>query len=220
MHEAAQTDFAEQGRLLFAGPCDFIFASARAGDLPPIGPPEVAFAGRSNVGKSSLLNALTNRKTLARVSNTPGRTQQLNFFALGGAPGAERLRLVDMPGYGYAAVGKEKVASWSQLMRDYLKGRASLARVFVLVDGRRGVKPLDEEMFDLLDQSAVSYQAILTKHDELKRAERDEVLAATIEALAKRPAAFPEAIFTSAQSGEGIAALRGAVARLLSERNA
>ena len=158
MQDTTETDFSEQGRLLFAGPCDFIFASAKASDLPPIGPPEVAFAGRSNVGKSSLLNALTNRKTLARVSNTPGRTQQLNFFALGGAPDAERLRLVDMPGYGYAAVGKEKVASWSQLMRDYLKGRASLARVFVLVDGRRGVKPLDEEMFDLLDQSAVSYQ--------------------------------------------------------------
>ncbi|MBI5013370.1 MAG: YihA family ribosome biogenesis GTP-binding protein, partial [Methylocystis sp.] len=176
MHEAAETDFTEPGRLLFAGPCDFIFASAKASDLPVIGPPEIAFAGRSNVGKSSLLNALTNRKTLARVSNTPGRTQQLNFFALGGAPGAERLRLVDMPGYGYAAVGKEKVANWSQLMRDYLKGRASLARVFVLVDGRRGVKPLDEEMFDLLDQSAVSYQVILTKHDELKIAERDDVL--------------------------------------------
>ncbi|WP_292528878.1 ribosome biogenesis GTP-binding protein YihA/YsxC [Methylocystis sp.] len=220
MQDTTETDFSEQGRVLFAGPCDFIFASAKASDLPPIGPPEVAFAGRSNVGKSSLLNALTNRKTLARVSNTPGRTQQLNFFALGGAPDAARLRLVDMPGYGYAAVGKEKVASWSQLMRDYLKGRASLARVFVLVDGRRGVKPLDEEMFDLLDQSAVSYQAILTKHDELKRAERDEVLAATVKALEKRPAAFPEVIFTSAQSGEGIGALRGAVARLLFERNA
>ncbi|MCQ4190426.1 ribosome biogenesis GTP-binding protein YihA/YsxC [Methylocystis suflitae] len=215
-----ETDFSEPGRLLFAGPCDFIFASAKASDLPPIGPPEIAFAGRSNVGKSSLLNALTNRKTLARVSNTPGRTQQLNFFALGGAPGAERLRLVDMPGYGYAAVGKEKVASWSQLMRDYLKGRASLARVFVLVDGRRGVKPLDEEMFDLLDQSAVSYQVILTKHDELKIAERDEIIAATTKALEKRPAAFPEVIFTSAQSGEGIAEFRAAVAKLLAERNA
>jgi len=220
MHEAAENDFTEQGRLLFAGPCDFIFASAKASDLPPLGPPEVAFAGRSNVGKSSLLNALTNRKTLARVSNTPGRTQQLNFFALGGAPGAERLRLVDMPGYGYAAVGKEKVASWSQLMRDYLKGRASLARVFVLVDGRRGVKPLDDEMFDLLDQSAVSYQAILTKRDELKAAEREEVLAATLKALEKRPAAYPEVIFTSAHSGEGIAELRAAIARLIAERNA
>ncbi len=121
MTAIAEPDFPEQGRVLFAGPCDFIFASAKAGDLPPVGPPEIAFAGRSNVGKSSLLNALTNRKTLARVSHTPGRTQQLNFFALGGAPGAERLRLVDMPGYGYAAVGKEKVASWSALMRDYLK---------------------------------------------------------------------------------------------------
>lgn len=215
-----ESDFTEAGRLLFAGPCDFIFASAKASDLPPIGPPEIAFAGRSNVGKSSLLNALTNRKTLARVSNTPGRTQQLNFFALGGAPGAERLRLVDMPGYGYAAVGKEKVASWSQLMRDYLKGRASLARVFVLVDGRRGVKPLDEEMFDLLDQSAVSYQVILTKHDELKMAEREDVVAATTKALEKRPAAFPQIIFTSAQSGEGIAELRAAIAKLLAERNA
>lgn len=216
-------DFLEDGRVLFAGPCDFIFASAKPDDLPPIGPPEIAFAGRSNVGKSSLLNALTNRKTLARVSHTPGRTQQLNFFALGGdggGAGTERLRLVDMPGYGYAAVGKEKVASWSQLMRDYLRGRASLARVFVLVDGRRGVKPLDEEMFDLLDQSAVSYQVVLTKHDELKVAERAQALAAAADALAKRPAAFPEVIFTSAHSGEGIGALRGAVARLLSERNA
>lgn len=220
MQDAAETDFPEQGRLLFAGPCDFIFASAKASDLPSLGPPEIAFAGRSNVGKSSLLNALTNRKTLARVSNTPGRTQQLNFFALGGAPGAERLRLVDMPGYGYAAVGKEKVASWSQLMRDYLRGRASLARVFVLVDGRRGVKPLDDEMFDLLDQSAVSYQVILTKRDELKAAERDEVLAATMKALEKRPAAYPEVIFTSAHSGEGIAELRAAIARLIAERNA
>lgn len=220
MEETAETDFIEQGRLLFAGPCEFNFASAKASDLPPLGPPEIAFAGRSNVGKSSLLNALTNRKALARVSNTPGRTQQLNFFALGGAPGTERLRLVDMPGYGYAAVGKEKVASWSQLMRDYLKGRASLARVFVLVDARRGVKPLDEEMFDLLDQSAVSYQAILTKHDEVKSAERDEALAATVRALEKRPAAYPQVIFTSAQRGEGIAELRAAIAMLLAERNA
>ncbi|MCC3246821.1 ribosome biogenesis GTP-binding protein YihA/YsxC [Methylocystis sp. WRRC1] len=215
-----EPDFLKDGRILIAGPCDFIFASAKPNDLPPLGPPEIAFAGRSNVGKSSLLNALTNRKTLARVSHTPGRTQQLNFFALGGAPGAERLRLVDMPGYGYAAVGKEKVASWSVLMRDYLRGRASLARVFVLVDGRRGVKPVDAEMFDLLDQSAVSYQVILTKHDELKVAERAEVLAATAEALSRRPAAYPEIIFTSSHTGEGIAELRGAVARLLAERNA
>lgn len=213
-------DFIEPGRVLFAGPCEFIFASAKPTDLPPLGPPEIAFAGRSNVGKSSLLNALTNRKTLARVSHTPGRTQQLNFFALGGVPGAERLRLVDMPGYGYAAVGKEKVASWSQLMRDYLRGRASLARVFLLIDGRRGIKPVDAEMLDLLDQSAVSYQIVLTKHDELTAGDRAAVLAETTAALAKRPAAYPEIIFTAAHSGEGIAALRGAVARLLAERNA
>lgn len=214
------TDFIEPGRVLFAGSCEFIFASAKPTDLPPLGPPEIAFAGRSNVGKSSLLNALTNRKTLARVSHTPGRTQQLNFFALGGLPGAERLRLVDMPGYGYAAVGKEKVASWSQLMRDYLRGRASLARVFLLIDGRRGIKPVDAEMLDLLDQSAVSYQIVLTKHDELKAGDRAAVLAETTAALAKRPAAYPEIIFTSSHSGEGIATLRCAVARLLAERNA
>jgi GTP-binding protein len=215
-----EPDYAEDGRKLFAGECDFIFASTKITDLPVEGPPEIAFAGRSNVGKSSLLNALTNRKTLARVSHTPGRTQQLNFFALGGAPGAERLRLVDMPGYGYAAVGKEKVASWSQLMRDYLRGRAKLARVYVLVDGRRGVKPIDEEMFELLDQAAVSYQIVLTKRDELKVSERDAVEAATLQALAKRPAAFPQIIFTSSLKGDGIADLRGAIARMLAERNA
>ncbi|PPD43095.1 MAG: YihA family ribosome biogenesis GTP-binding protein [Methylocystis sp.] len=232
-----EPDFLEDGRILFAGPCDFIFASVKASDLPPLGPPEIAFAGRSNVGKSSLLNALTNRKTLARVSHTPGRTQQLNFFALGAKAFSSeveagsreenasksvpaRLRLVDMPGYGYAAVGKEKVASWGVLMRDYLRGRAALLRVFVLVDGRRGVKPVDEEMFDLLDQSAVSYQVILTKHDELKASEREVVAAATLQALAKRPAAYPEIIFTSSHTGEGIPALRGAVAKLLAERGA
>ncbi len=215
-----EPDFLEDGRLLFAGPCEFIFASAKASDLPPLGPTEIAFAGRSNVGKSSLLNALTNRKTLARVSHTPGRTQQLNFFALGGPPGAERLRLVDMPGYGYAAVGKEKAASWIPLMREYLRGRASLARVFVLIDGRRGVKPVDAEMLDVLDQSAVSYQVVLTKHDELKASERTSVIASTADALSRRPAAFPEILFTSSHTGEGIPALRGAVARLLAERGA
>jgi GTP-binding protein len=151
------------------------------------------------------------------VSNTPGRTQQLNFFKLSKNTSDERLRLVDMPGYGYAAVGKEKIANWSKLMRDYLRGRAELARVYVMIDGRRGVKPADEEMLDLLDQSAVSYQVILTKHDELTAAERNRVVEATITALAKRPAAYPEIIFTSSQSGEGIAALRESVARLLHE---
>jgi GTP-binding protein len=210
----------ENGRLLFAGPCEFIFASARAADLPPIGPPEIAFAGRSNVGKSSLLNALTGRKALARVSHTPGRTQQLNFFAVGGAPGAEPLRLVDMPGYGYAAAGKEKIADWSRLVEDFLRGRASLARVFVLIDSRRGVKDLDQKMFDLLDKAAVSYQIVLTKRDELKKSERDGSLGAVAAALAKRPAAFPRIAATSSQTGEGIAELRAEIARLLAERKA
>src|SRR5215475_9001719 len=136
MSEAAVApDWTEAGRKLFAGPCEFIYAAARSDALPPIGPPEIAFAGRSNVGKSSLINALTGRQTLARTSHTPGRTQELIFFDLGG-----KLRLVDMPGYGYAAVGKDKVASWGKLIRDYLRGRASLLRVFVLVDGRHGFK--------------------------------------------------------------------------------
>jgi GTP-binding protein len=215
-----ESNFLEEGRLLFAGPCDFFFASASSNDLPSPGAPEIAFAGRSNVGKSSLLNALTNRKSLARVSNTPGRTQQLNFFSLSKNTGDERIRLVDMPGYGYAAVGKEKIANWSKLMRDYLRGRAELARVYVLIDGRRGVKPPDEEMLDLLDQSAVSYQVILTKYDELTTIDRNRVVEATMMALAKRPAAYPEIIFTSSQSGEGIGALRESIARLLNEISA
>ncbi|PWB83593.1 MAG: YihA family ribosome biogenesis GTP-binding protein [Methylocystaceae bacterium] len=220
MDDASEEDFIESGRLLFAGPCEFIFASVRGSDLPPIGPHEIAFAGRSNVGKSSLLNALTGRKTLARVSHTPGRTQQLNFFAIGAPPGQERLRLVDMPGYGYAAVGKEKIADWSRLIEDFLRGRASLARVFVLIDSRRGVKDLDEKMFDLLDRAAVSYQIVLTKRDELKISERGGALEAARAALARRPAAFPRIVSTSAQTAEGVAELRAEVARLLAERNA
>jgi GTP-binding protein len=210
----------EAGRLLFAGPCEFIWAAAKADNLPPLGPPEIAFAGRSNVGKSSLLNALTGRNALARTSHTPGRTQQLNFFALGGAPGAETMRLVDMPGYGYASASKEKIASWTRLMKDYLRGRSSLARVFVLVDGRHGVKDVDKQMFDLLDQSAVSYQVVLTKRDEVKKSEIDPRIAATLDALKRRPAAYPETIFTSSRTGESVPELRAAVARLLAEKSA
>jgi len=210
-----QPDYVEQGRKLFAGPCDFIWAAAKAGDLPPGGPAEFAFAGRSNVGKSSLVNALTGRKTLARVSHTPGRTQQLNFFALG-----ERARLVDMPGYGYAAVSKTKISSWDGLMKDYLRGRAKLLRVYVLIDGRRGVMKVDEEMLDMLDASAVSYALVLTKKDEVKKGDLDRLLTETEARIAKRPAAYPHVLFTSSHTGEGVPELRAAIAQLLAERGA
>jgi GTP-binding protein len=216
--ESIPPDFVELGRKLFGGECAFQWAAANAAQLPPPGPPEIAFAGRSNVGKSSLLNALTNRKTLARTSHTPGRTRELNFFALGGDGETAKLRLIDMPGYGHAAASKEKTASWTRLIGDFLRGRAQLARVFLLIDGRHGAKPADIEMLDFLDRSAMSYQIVLTKQDEVKAAERGGRLAATLALVAKRPAAFPEAIFTSSRSGEGVAELRAAIARLLAER--
>ncbi|HEY0147094.1 MAG TPA: GTP-binding protein [Methylovirgula sp.] len=238
MPDADTEDFQEAGRKLFAQPCDFIWAATDAAQLPPPGTPEIAFAGRSNVGKSSLLNALTRRNALARTSNTPGRTQALNFFALGELPKDSNnlkrdsrekpvstfshpalLRLVDMPGYGYAAVGKAKVAAWTGMMHDYLRGRADLMRVFVLIDGRHGLKPIDNEMFDQLDKAAVSYQIILTKADEVKISEQEPRLAATVAALAKRPAAFPEIILTSAKTGAGIGDLRAAIAKLLAEHS-
>lgn len=205
------------GRRLFSGSCAFISAAAGVAQLPPPGPPEIAFAGRSNVGKSSLLNALMGRKALARTSRTPGCTRELNFFALGEADRA-KLRLVDMPGYGYAAAGKEKSASWGGLIKDFLRGRAQLLRVFLLIDGRHGAKPIDVEMLDLLDDCAVSYEIILTKKDEVKSGEQDERLAATLALAAQRPAAFPEVIFTSARNCEGIGELRAAIAKLLTER--
>ncbi len=214
----AQPDFVETGRKLFAGECAFLWAAANIAQLPPPDAPEIAFAGRSNVGKSSLLNALTNRKTLARTSHTPGRTRELNFFALGGGADTAKLRLVDMPGYGYAAASKEKAASWSRLIEDFLRGRAQLVRVFLLIDGRHGAKPIDIEMLDLLDRLAVSYQIVLTKQDEVRAAEREGRLAATLALIAKRPAAFPEVVFTSSRSGKGIGDLRAAIARLLVER--
>ena len=210
-----EPDYAEAGRKLFAGPCDFIWGAAKAGDLPPGALPEFAFAGRSNVGKSSLINALTGRKTLARVSNTPGRTQQLNFFALG-----EKVHLVDMPGYGYAAVSKTKSASWDGLVRDYLRGRAKLLRVYVLIDGRRGLMPPDLEMFDMLDKSAVSYALVLTKKDEVKKGDIEKRIDEVTAAISKRPAAYPHVLFTSSDTGEGIPELRAAIMRLLAERGA
>jgi len=214
--EAAAADEArwlEAGRKLFAGPCDFFFAAAKSDGLPPLGAPAISFAGRSNVGKSSLVNALTGRLTLARTSNTPGRTQELIFFNL-----ADKLNIVDMPGYGYAAVSKQKSASWGGLIRDFLRGRSSLMRTFVLVDGRHGLKDSDLETMTILDTSAVSYAVALTKRDEVKAADQAKRVEATLEALRKRPAAYPEVFFTSARTGEGVPELRAHIAKLLSER--
>jgi GTP-binding protein len=220
MSEAAsEPDFVEIGRKLFAQNCDFIWAAEKIGGLPPIGPVEIAFAGRSNVGKSSLLNALTNRKALARTSHTPGRTQQLNFFALGPDPQAPVLRLVDMPGYGYAAVSKEKISNWTRLMQDFLRGRASLARVFVLIDGRHGLKEVDRDMLKRLDQAALSYQIVLTKRDEVKKGLIDKTIEDAKAVLRNHPAAHPDVIFLSSHEGEGLADLRAAIARLLFERD-
>jgi GTP-binding protein len=174
---------------------------------------EIAFAGRSNVGKSSLVNALTGRKTLAKTSNTPGRTRQLNFFNLG-----DRLMIVDLPGYGYAQAGKKDIAAWTQLTRAYLRGRPQLRRVILLIDSRHGVKPNDREIMDELDETAVSYQVALTKVDKLKAGELEKVVAATAEELRRRPAAHPEIIPTSAEKGDGLDALRASLAELAEVR--
>lgn len=217
MSDAAlpERDLEEEGRLLFAGEAAFFWAAASAGNLPPMHGVEIAFAGRSNVGKSSLINALTGRKTLARTSNTPGRTQQLNFFRI-----AENLALVDMPGYGFAAVGKQKVAAWTGMIHEYLRGRASLARVFLLIDARHGLKDTDKPVLKTLDEAAVSYQVVLTKADALSPAQLDARIAETAGIIAKHAAAFPEIIATSSRDGIGIGELRAAVARLLAERQA
>lgn len=198
----------EAARVLFAQECRFVWAAATAQQLPPIGLPEVAFAGRSNVGKSSLVNALTGRKTLARTSNTPGRTQELIFFDLGG-----RLQLVDLPGYGYAKVSKSKVQLWTDTLFAYLRGRTTLQRVNLLVDARHGLKDSDLQAMDLFDRAALSYQVVLTKADKPKPAELADLVASTSAALARRPAAHPVIRATSSLTGEGIPELRAELAR-------
>ncbi len=208
-----EPDYGEAGRKVFAREAAFRTAADKSDSLPPMEGLEIAFAGRSNVGKSSLVNALTGRNALARTSHTPGRTQQLIFFDVGGL-----FTLVDMPGYGYAAVSKQKVAAWTQLVRDYLRGRANLARILLLIDARHGIKPNDSEIMDMLDKAAVSYQIVLTKADAPKKAELDAVVARTGEQIARRPAAHPRVLVTSSRSAEGISELRAAIAQLLAER--
>lgn len=205
----------EAGRKLFAGDWQFVWASPSIETLPPMAGVEVAFAGRSNVGKSSLINALTGRNNLARTSHTPGRTQELIFFD---GPEQAGLRLVDMPGYGYASAPKTKVASWTTLIHKFLQGRSSLARVYVLIDGRHGLKDVDLDVLKTLDRAAVSYQVVLTKADQVKPAELAACIAETEAALAKHPAAFPTVLATSSRSGAGMAELRAAMVRLLEER--
>jgi GTP-binding protein len=205
----------EAGRKLFAGNWQFTYASPSIETLPPMAGLEVAFAGRSNVGKSSLINALTGRNNLARTSHTPGRTQELIFF---NGPDTSNLRLVDMPGYGYASAPKAKVASWTELIHKFLLGRASLARVYVLIDGRHGLKDVDLDVLKTLDKAAVSYQIVLTKADQVKAAELEARRAGTEAAVAKNPAAFPQVLATSSRSGAGMAELRAAMVRLLEER--
>ena len=206
-------DEIETGRRLFAGEWQFTAAAGSAVSLPPMRGVEIALAGRSNVGKSSLINALTGRKNLARISRTPGRTQELIFFNAGG-----QLNVVDMPGYGYAAAAKSKIAAWTDLIHAYLRGRANLARIYVLVDARHGLKDTDDQVFEALGQAAVSHQIVLTKADAVKPAELTARIAEVEAALAKRPAAFPTVLVTSAYDGAGIPELRAAVARLLAER--
>ncbi len=199
----------EKGRLLFAGPVDFLKGVVAMVHMPPADRLEVCFAGRSNVGKSSLINALTGRKNLARASNTPGRTQEINFFTLG-----EERYLVDLPGYGYAEAPVAVVAKWQALLKQYLAGRQTLRRAFVLIDTRHGVKDVDEEILTLLDKSAVTFQVVMTKADKVNAATREANIAQVQAALKKHPAAYPEIVLTSSEKGEGIESLRAIIAGL------
>ncbi|SNR54075.1 ribosome biogenesis GTP-binding protein YihA/YsxC [Puniceibacterium sediminis] len=199
----------EDARRLFAGETEFLKGVVAMDGMPPDDRLEVCFAGRSNVGKSSLINALTGRKGLARASNTPGRTQEINFFTL-----ADSHYLVDLPGYGYANAPVAVVEKWQRLLKQYLSGRATLRRAFVLVDTRHGIKPVDEEIMTLLDKSAVTFQVVMTKADKVKEAEQEKILDQVREKLAKHPAAYPELVMTSSEKGDGIPLLRSIIATL------
>jgi GTP-binding protein len=207
-------DEIEAGRKLFAAPVAFVKGVVDLEGLPKPDRAEVAFAGRSNVGKSSLINALTNRKNLARASNTPGRTQELNFFDIA----AGRAFLVDLPGYGFAEAPKSHVDAWTRLMLDYLRHRANLKRVFLLIDARRGIGPVDKDVLDLLDKSAVNYQIVLTKADKIRKPELEPVMADALAVLKKRPAAHPRVMATSSEKGLGLPDLRAEINALASQR--
>lgn len=208
-----QPDFHEAGRRLFSRTAEFYWAAAKKDGLPPPRGLEIAFAGRSNVGKSSLINALTGRNGLARTSNTPGRTQELNFFSI-----ADAFSIVDMPGYGYAAVGKEKVSAWTGLIHHYLRGRVQLARVLLLIDARHGLKPTDDPVLETLGSAAVSFQVILTKADALSVKEAEQRLDEIRAVISRKAAAHPEIILTSSKTGMGIDAMRASLAQLLADR--
>lgn len=205
-----ETAAREKGRLMFAAPVEFLKGVVAMSGLPAADRIEVCFAGRSNVGKSSLINALTNRKNLARASNTPGRTQEINYFTTEAGP-----YLVDLPGYGYAQAPVAVVAKWQKLLKSYLSGRATLRRAFVLIDTRHGVKAVDEEILTLLDRAAVTFQVVMTKADKVSRTERDQAIEQVKGALAKHPAAYPEIVVTSSEKGDGIETLRAIIATLV-----
>jgi len=208
--EAPDSHTTEQGRMLFASGTDFVKGVVAMSGLPPADRLEVCFAGRSNVGKSSLINAVTGRKALARASNTPGRTQEINFFTAG-----DSHYLVDLPGYGYANAPVKVVEKWQHLLKQYLSGRQSLRRAFVLIDMRHGVKPVDDEILSLLDSAAVPFQCVMTKTDKIKDINREKTLAQVRQTLSKHPAAFPEIVLTSSEKGTGIATLRAIIATLV-----